>query len=71
VPDWYHFSSRHTAVVHFAFGDGSVRGLVMGRSGWKLSGWPPNSSPPTDWYAFQELAGWRDGGTRDTSSLIY
>src|SRR5262249_37384259 len=48
-----HFSSRHEAVVHFAFGDGSVRGLRRGNSwiDWAngdLAGLYPNGYP-ADW----------------------
>jgi prepilin-type N-terminal cleavage/methylation domain-containing protein/prepilin-type processing-associated H-X9-DG protein len=28
-PDWYQFSSRHTNIVNFAFGDGSVRPISV------------------------------------------
>ncbi|QJW95848.1 DUF1559 domain-containing protein [Frigoriglobus tundricola] len=28
-PDWYQFSSRHTGIVNFAFGDGSVRPITL------------------------------------------
>jgi prepilin-type N-terminal cleavage/methylation domain-containing protein len=68
-----HFSSRHVAVVHFAFGDGSVRGLRRGSSwidwanGDLASLYP--SGYPADWWVFQELAGMADGGARPTSSL--
>ena len=60
------FSSRHTSVVQFCFADGSVRGVSRG--GTLLSG--PTATPSSDWYVLQQLAGMRDGGTRDTSVLV-
>jgi prepilin-type N-terminal cleavage/methylation domain-containing protein len=55
---WASFSSRHTAVVLFCFGDGSVRGLRPGGSNQRYQ-------PTSDaWYAFQALAGYGDGDLR-------
>ena len=62
------FRSRHAGVVHFCFGDGSVRMLRSGSS-W-IDWWngdlpamfPSNYS--SEWWVFQELAGKSDGGTR-------
>jgi prepilin-type N-terminal cleavage/methylation domain-containing protein/prepilin-type processing-associated H-X9-DG protein len=68
------FESRHPGVVQFAFADGSVRALRKGGSwidwdNWDLANlWPDRY--PAGWWVFQELAGMRDGGTRDTSSLV-
>lgn len=62
--EWFQWTSWHTGVVQFCFGDGSVRGLRPGGSGWLLSG--PMSN---DWFVFQSMAGVRDGEQRDTSSL--
>jgi prepilin-type N-terminal cleavage/methylation domain-containing protein len=67
------FSSRHVAVVHFAFGDGSVRGLRRGTSwiDWAngaLASLYPDGYP-ADWWVFQQLAGKADGEARPTSSL--
>jgi len=33
-PGWFQFSSKHTAVVNFAFNDGSVRGISKSASYW-------------------------------------
>jgi prepilin-type N-terminal cleavage/methylation domain-containing protein/prepilin-type processing-associated H-X9-DG protein len=30
TPDWNYFSSKHTGIVNFAFGDGSVRSMTVG-----------------------------------------
>jgi len=49
---WWHFSSRHTGVVQFAFGDGSVRGV-------RKSG--TNDWYSTKWYAFQYMCAAYDG----------
>jgi prepilin-type N-terminal cleavage/methylation domain-containing protein/prepilin-type processing-associated H-X9-DG protein len=68
-----HFSGKHPGVVQFCFADGSVRPLRRGSSwvDWANDAlsilWP--NGYPNDWWVFQELAGMRDGGTRDTSSL--
>jgi prepilin-type N-terminal cleavage/methylation domain-containing protein/prepilin-type processing-associated H-X9-DG protein len=40
-PDWYNFSSRHTGIINFAFGDGSVRPITYSAdlfSFWAASG---------------------------------
>jgi prepilin-type N-terminal cleavage/methylation domain-containing protein/prepilin-type processing-associated H-X9-DG protein len=69
-----HFSSKHAGVVQFAFADGSVRRLRPGSSwidwwNWDLANrWPDRY--PRDWWVLQELAGLRDGGTRETSALV-
>jgi hypothetical protein len=58
------FSSNHPAGVLFCFADGSVR-LI--RQGATFQG-PPN--PSTDWLLLQQLAGFRDGLTNNTSSIL-
>jgi prepilin-type N-terminal cleavage/methylation domain-containing protein len=68
------FESKHPGIVQFCFADGSVRPLRRGISfinwdNWDLANlWPDQY--PADWWVFQELAGMRDGGTRDTSGLV-
>jgi len=59
--NWYQFSSRHTGIVQFAYGDGAVHGVKYGQTSTFFS---------NDWYVFQEMAGWQEGGNRDPSSLI-
>ncbi|HQR43119.1 MAG TPA: DUF1559 domain-containing protein [Gemmatales bacterium] len=63
---WWAFSSRHPAVVQFAFGDGSTRGVRRGNSG--VLG--VSATMPADWLVFQQLAGRRDGLNNDASALI-
>jgi prepilin-type N-terminal cleavage/methylation domain-containing protein len=56
------FASRHTGIVQFAMGDGSVRGLRPG-------GTATRNPASADWYALQALAGMADGLVVDTSSV--
>jgi type II secretory pathway pseudopilin PulG len=57
------FSSYHAAGVQFCFADGSVRLIRYGNTG--------NNNPLNpDWLTLQQLAGWRDGATADTSALV-
>jgi prepilin-type N-terminal cleavage/methylation domain-containing protein/prepilin-type processing-associated H-X9-DG protein len=69
-----HFSSKHSGVVHFCFADGSVRRLRTQSSwidwlNWELANlWPDRY--PNDWWVFQELGGYRDGGIRPSSTLV-
>jgi hypothetical protein len=58
---WYNFSSRHPAVVQFAFGDCSTRGIRRGNTTLPLS---------PDWYILMQLAGRNDGGNRNTATLL-
>jgi hypothetical protein len=58
---WYQYSSNHTGgVVLFCFTDGSVRYARAGASATFFTG---------DWYVFQEMAGYIDGGVRPASLL--
>jgi prepilin-type N-terminal cleavage/methylation domain-containing protein len=50
---WWHFSSKHTAVVEFALGDGSVRPISRSVR-----------TSPTFYY----MSGWADGGVIDWGS---
>jgi prepilin-type N-terminal cleavage/methylation domain-containing protein/prepilin-type processing-associated H-X9-DG protein len=63
-PVWYQFSSRHTGLVNFAFGDGSVHAMSSGASAWTAG------LPPPDWIKFQGMAGVRDGRVDDTSVFV-
>jgi prepilin-type N-terminal cleavage/methylation domain-containing protein/prepilin-type processing-associated H-X9-DG protein len=55
------FSSAHSGVVQFAFGDGSVRGLRPGST--------ETIAATSDWYLLQQLAGFKDGRSNDTSAI--
>jgi hypothetical protein len=58
---WYQFSSSHSQVVQFGFGDGSVRGIRRGQTSTVYS---------NDWYLLQQLAGYKDGRIADVSPLV-
>jgi len=60
---WYTFSSRHSGVVQFAYGDGSVRGVKRGATG------GAGAFSSNDWIVLMEMSGWQDGGNRPTDSL--
>jgi prepilin-type N-terminal cleavage/methylation domain-containing protein len=58
---WYSFGSNHTAVVQFAFGDGSVRGLH------KIGPSTPWFTP--QWYQLMNAAGAQDGYVIDFTQI--
>jgi len=61
---WAYFSSKHTAVVQFAMGDGSVRGIRKGQEA------PAGSNPPSSSYlTFVYMSGWHEGQTIDPSLI--
>jgi prepilin-type N-terminal cleavage/methylation domain-containing protein len=66
----HNFDSMHPNVVQHCFADGSVRGLKKGVAYW--AGLTPFSQtiPDETFWAYQELAGFRDGGVRDKSALM-
>jgi prepilin-type N-terminal cleavage/methylation domain-containing protein len=60
IPDaqWYTFGSKHSGIVQFALGDGSVRGAkLVGSSG-------------TAWNNYIYFTGWRDGRVITTDQVI-
>jgi len=57
---WYTFGSRHTGVVQFAYGDGSVRRVRKGVG---------TTAGSNDWYALCRAAGRNDGEVQDDSLL--
>jgi prepilin-type N-terminal cleavage/methylation domain-containing protein len=59
---WFQFSSKHTGIVQFGFGDGSVRGIR------KFDG-VATTWYSANWFAFQYAAGMRDGGVNDWSNI--
>jgi prepilin-type N-terminal cleavage/methylation domain-containing protein len=64
------FSSNHSGIVQFCFGDGSVRSLKIGSTAQYPGSIAGNPRGSNDWYVLQQLAGVRDGGTLDTSNII-
>jgi len=54
------FSSAHTGIVQFCFGDGSVRGVKIGQTA-------VTSSDRDVWF---QITGKQDGGTLNTSGLV-
>ena len=56
-----HFSGYHPGGVQFCFADGSVRSVRRGTT---------TDRDTPDWYVLQELAGWREGGRSNKSTLI-
>jgi prepilin-type N-terminal cleavage/methylation domain-containing protein len=64
-PTWSNFNSMHGGIVYFCFADGSVRGLSPGSSTQRNP-----TSPGSDWYVYQMLAGMQDGQTWSTASLL-
>jgi prepilin-type N-terminal cleavage/methylation domain-containing protein/prepilin-type processing-associated H-X9-DG protein len=61
---WMCFSSYHTGVVNFTFGDGSVRPLRQGASGIRNP-----TSPGSNWFVLQAMAGKADGVVFNLSQL--
>jgi prepilin-type N-terminal cleavage/methylation domain-containing protein/prepilin-type processing-associated H-X9-DG protein len=59
-------SSWHSAGVQFCFADGSVRMVRFGNTVW--DGF--SDTFPPDWHLLQQLAGFRDGQSADTSALL-
>lgn len=64
------WNSHHTGIVQFGFGDGSVHPVRKIGPMTSLSSNGPQPTYPSEWYVFQELAGYRDGGVRDQSALV-
>jgi prepilin-type N-terminal cleavage/methylation domain-containing protein len=57
---WYQNGSKHTAIVQFGFGDGSVRSIRKGAG---------TSFFSNDWYALQRAGGIQDGQVTDFTQL--
>ena len=61
---WNYFSSGHTGIINFAFGDGSIRSLRLGSSAVR------NPAPTGgDWYVFQAMGGKSDGENYNAAQL--
>jgi prepilin-type N-terminal cleavage/methylation domain-containing protein len=61
---WNYFSSRHTGIVNFAFGDGSIRPLRQGASGVRNP-----TTAGSDWFVFQAMSGMMDGDVYPSGQL--
>jgi prepilin-type N-terminal cleavage/methylation domain-containing protein len=57
---WYQFSSQHTSVVLFGFGDGTVRPIRQGVG---------TTFFANDWYLYMRASGMSDGQTVDFTQL--
>jgi hypothetical protein len=66
--DHRRFSSRHSAVVQFCFGDASLRGLRFGSTAHDSLLTLP--SPGSDWWLLQQLAGKNDGRSADAAAIL-
>jgi prepilin-type N-terminal cleavage/methylation domain-containing protein len=69
---WSQFSSRHTAVVHFAFADGSVHPLQRNVDSQPYNSASPNPPSPGSfpaWWALAEMAGFQDGQSANEGLL--
>jgi prepilin-type processing-associated H-X9-DG protein len=62
-PGYQFFSSRHTGIVQFCFGDGHVQGVRFGGS-------DVRNPAGTSWYVLMALSGKADGDTRAAQDLI-
>jgi prepilin-type N-terminal cleavage/methylation domain-containing protein/prepilin-type processing-associated H-X9-DG protein len=69
-PEWFQFSSNHGGVVQFCFADGSVRGILPAGSGLRIQDLVGHPHYTESWFVLQQLAGFRDGGSRDTSLVL-
>jgi prepilin-type N-terminal cleavage/methylation domain-containing protein len=65
--NWAGFSSKHTGIVNFCFGDGSVRPLRHGSSSSRNPATGATSTPSSDWWTFQAMAGIADADQRISS----
>jgi hypothetical protein len=61
------FGSRHTGVVMFAYGDGSVHAVRRGST--TVRNPAPNPIETSQWGLLMQLGGMEDGRTQDTSSI--
>jgi prepilin-type N-terminal cleavage/methylation domain-containing protein len=59
--DWFTFGSKHTGVVNFAYGDGSIRTVRPGAYA--------AFGTARDWWVLQQISGRADGFTEDASSI--
>jgi prepilin-type N-terminal cleavage/methylation domain-containing protein len=73
LPDpanWYTFGSKHTGVIQFAYGDGSVRSVKKGKGTNQDSDWFQVPSPSqSDWRQIQRSSGMNDGEVTNSNQL--
>jgi prepilin-type N-terminal cleavage/methylation domain-containing protein len=73
LPDpagWYTFGSKHSGVIQFAYGDGSVRRVRKGIGTVADSDWYQVPSPSnSDWRQIQRCAGMQDGEVGNSNQL--
>lgn len=62
---WQYFSSKHTSITNFAFGDGSVRAVLNGATQQRNP-----TAPGSDWYQLQQVAGMQDGLSNSTAGIL-
>jgi prepilin-type N-terminal cleavage/methylation domain-containing protein len=62
---WYRLGSRHAAVVQFAFGDASVRGIRFNPN----TSMAVNFLSSNQWLTLMEMCGRKDGGRRDITVI--
>lgn len=69
--NWAGFSSAHSGIVQFVYGDGSVRGLRHGNSAARNAATGATGTTPSeDWWTFQAIAGYMDGDIRANSNAL-
>jgi prepilin-type N-terminal cleavage/methylation domain-containing protein len=68
--NWYQFSSNHTGIVQFAFGDGTVRQVRTGQTTSSTNGTLSFTSPTTDYQILMQISGWKDAENRDVSAMV-
>jgi prepilin-type N-terminal cleavage/methylation domain-containing protein len=68
--NWYQFSSNHTGIVQFAFGDGTVRQVRTGQTTSSTNGTLSFTSPTVDYSILMQISGWKDNQNRDVSSMV-
>jgi prepilin-type N-terminal cleavage/methylation domain-containing protein len=68
----YQFSSNHPGIVQFGFADASVHPVRIGQTNNSpgTPGFNSNAPNTNDYLLLLQLAGWHDGQSRDTSSLV-